>query len=63
MHSEDIEALENATLGERAVFRFLQEVARPDFVLFGNQQGLLALEVEDWLIDQIEEADSHHVKI
>ena len=31
----------------------------PDFVLFGNQLGLLVLEVKDWLIDQIEEADSH----
>jgi len=29
----------------------------PDFVLFGKQLGLLALEVKDWLIDQIEEAD------
>ena len=25
--------------------------------LFGNQHGLLVLEVKDWLIDQIEEAD------
>ena len=35
----------------------------PDFVLFGNQHGLLALEVKDWLIDQIAEADSHNFKI
>ncbi len=35
----------------------------PDFILFGNQHGLLVLEVKDWLIDQIGEADSHHVKI
>ncbi len=35
----------------------------PDFVLFGNQHGLLVLEVKDWLIDQIEEADSHNFKI
>ncbi len=28
----------------------------PDFVLFSKQQGLLVLEVKDWLIDQIEEA-------
>ena len=74
--------LENATPGERTVFRFLREAARPDsdfigwyepaigeqgrepdFVLFGNQHGLLVLEVKDWLIDQIEEADSHHFKI
>ena len=27
----------------------------PDFVLFGNHQGLLVLEVKDWRIDQIEE--------
>jgi hypothetical protein len=30
----------------------------PDFILFGNQHGLLVLEVKDWLIDQIEGADS-----
>ena len=78
----EIKGLENATPGERKVFRFLQEAARPDsdfigwyepaigeqgrepdFVLFGNQHGLLVLEVKDWLIDQIEEADSHHVKV
>jgi hypothetical protein len=29
----------------------------PDFVLFGNHLGVLFLEVKDWLIDQIEEAD------
>jgi hypothetical protein len=82
MHPEDIEDLENPTEGERKVFRFLQEAARPDsefigwyeptigeqgrepdFILFGNQQGLLVLEVKDWVIDQIEEADSHHFKI
>ena len=82
MHPEDIEDLENATTGERTVFRFLREAARPDsdfigwyepaigeqgrepdFVLFGNQHGLLVLEVKDWLIDQIEEADSHNFKI
>jgi hypothetical protein len=78
MHPEDIEGLENATPGERTVFRFLREVAKPDsdfigwyepaigeqgrepdFVLFGKQHGLLILEVKDWLIDRIEEADSH----
>ncbi len=82
MHPEDIEAHESATPGERAVFRFLREAARPDpdfigwyepaigeqgrepdFVLFGNRHGLLVLEVKDWLIDQIEEADSHNFKI
>ena len=26
----------------------------PDFVLFGNQQGLLVLEVKDWNIDQVD---------
>jgi hypothetical protein len=35
----------------------------PDFVLFGNHFGLLVLEVKDWLIDQIEEADSLNFKI
>ena len=82
MHPEDIESLENATPGQRTVFRFLQEAVRPDsdfigwyepaigeqglepdHVLFGNQHGLLVLEVKDWLIDQIEEADSYHFKI
>ena len=74
--------MENATPGERKVFRFLREAARPDtdfigwyeptigeqgrepdFILFGNQHGLLILEVKDWEIDQIEEANSHHFKI
>jgi antitoxin (DNA-binding transcriptional repressor) of toxin-antitoxin stability system len=30
MHPEDIEGLESTTEGERKVFRFLQEAARPD---------------------------------
>ena len=30
MHPEDIEVLENATAGERKVFRFLHDAARPD---------------------------------
>ena len=77
-----LKILENATLGERTVFRFLREAARPDpsfiawyepaigeqgrepdFVLFGNRQGLQVLGVKDWLIDQIEEADSHSFEI
>ena len=82
MHPEDIEDFDGATTGERRVFLFLREAARPDpdfigwygpaigeqgrepdFVLFGNQHGLLILEVKDWLIDQIEEAAPHTVKI
>ena len=82
MHPEEIEDLEKVTTGERGVFQFLRETARPDsdfigwyeptigeqgqepdFVLFGNHQGLLVLEVKDWLIDQIEEADSHNFKV
>ena len=35
MHPEDIEDLENATPGERIVFRFLQEAARPDSDFIG----------------------------
>ena len=35
MHPEDIEDLENATGGERAVFRFLHEAARPDADFIG----------------------------
>jgi hypothetical protein len=30
MHPEDIEGPESTTEGERKVFRFLQEAARPD---------------------------------
>jgi hypothetical protein len=82
MYPEDIEALEKTTLGERTVFRFLQEATRPDsdnigwyepaigeqgrepdFILFGKQHGLLILEVKDWLIDQIEEADSQNFNV
>jgi hypothetical protein len=82
MHPEDIEGLETSTPGERTVFRFLREAARPDldfigwygpaigeqsrepdFVLFGNHLGLLVLELKDWVIDQIEEADSLHFKV
>jgi Nuclease-related domain len=82
MHPEEIEELENPTEGERRVFRFLREAARPDsefigwyepaigeqgiepdFVLLGNHHGLLVLEVKDWRIDQIEEADSLNFKI
>jgi hypothetical protein len=33
---------------------------RRDFVLFGNHLGVRFLEVKNWLIDQIEEADSQH---
>jgi hypothetical protein len=82
MHPEEIEALEHATPGERAVFRFFREIARPDqdfigwyepaigdldkepdFILFGKQQGLLVLEVKDWLADQIGEVDTYHFKV
>ena len=35
MHSEDIEELESPTEGERKVFRFLREVARPDYDFIG----------------------------
>ena len=30
MHPEDIEELENATAGEKQVFRFLHNTSRPD---------------------------------
>jgi hypothetical protein len=82
MHPDEIEALEHATQGERAVFRFLRETARPDqdfigwyeptvgehgrvpdFVLFDNHNGLLVLEVKDWLVDQIEEVDHLHFTV
>ncbi len=35
MHPEDIDDLENATPGERTVFRFLRETARPDSDFIG----------------------------
>ena len=35
MHPEDIESLENATPGEKTVFRFLREAARPDSDFIG----------------------------
>lgn len=35
MHSADIEALENATPGEKAFFHFVQEAARPDSDFIG----------------------------
>jgi hypothetical protein len=35
MHPEDIDDLESATAGERKVFRFLREVARPDSDFIG----------------------------
>jgi hypothetical protein len=38
-------------------------MSRPSGSRAGNRQGLLVLEVKDWLIDQIEEADSYHVKV
>jgi hypothetical protein len=82
MLPEEIEMLENATPGERTVFRFSREAAQPDsefigwyeptigeqgrepdFVLFGNQHGLLVLEFKDWLIDQIGEADNTMLKL
>jgi hypothetical protein len=37
-----------------------EQSREPNFVLFGNRHGLLILEVKDWLIDKIEEADSHN---
>ena len=35
MHPDDIEGSEKATPGERTVFRFLQEAARPDSDFIG----------------------------
>jgi len=35
MHPEDIDELESSTVGERKVFRFLQEAARPDSEFIG----------------------------
>ena len=35
MHPNDIDGLEDTTPGERTVFRFLQETARPDSEFIG----------------------------
>jgi len=35
MHPEDIEGLESAIDGERKIFRFLREAARPDYDFIG----------------------------
>jgi hypothetical protein len=35
----------------------------PDFILFSTDVGLIIFEVKDWVIDQIEEADSEHFSI
>jgi hypothetical protein len=35
MHPDDINDFENATVGERKIFRFLQEAARPDSEFIG----------------------------
>ena len=35
----------------------------PDFVLFRRDLGIVIIEVKDWSLDQIEEADSKRFKI
>ena len=35
----------------------------PDFILFSNKLGLVILEVKDWNLNQIREANPHHFKI
>ena len=76
MCPSDIEGCKKATEGEKRVFRFLMEAARPhndflcwyeppigkegklpDFLLFGKKLGLLVLEVKDWNLRQIVEAN------
>jgi hypothetical protein len=76
MFPDDIGVLEEATEGERAVFLFLQEAAKPhkdcngyfqpcigghgkqpDFVLVCRTLGILVIEVKDWTIHQIQQAN------
>jgi hypothetical protein len=38
MHPEDIQGFERATEGERKVFRFLRETARPDSDFIGRYE-------------------------
>ena len=40
-HPEDIEGLEGPTEGERKVFRFLREAARPDSDFKGIYSGII----------------------
>jgi len=40
MHPEEIEALEHATAGERAVFRLLKEITQPDADFVGWYEPL-----------------------
>jgi len=42
LHPEDIEGLEGPTEGERKVFRFLREAARPDQDLIGWYESTIA---------------------
>jgi hypothetical protein len=42
MHPEDIEGLESPTEGERKVFRFLREAARPDQDFIGWYEPTIA---------------------
>jgi hypothetical protein len=46
MHPEDIEGLEGPTEGERKVFRFLREAARPDSDFFGWPIAIFTTETQ-----------------
>jgi hypothetical protein len=76
----DMILFDDVSEGEREVFHFLRNSARPDkyfvcwyrpsfrgdepdFVLLSKKQGLLVIEVKDWAIHQIKEADPHTIKV
>lgn len=48
MHPEDVEDLENATIGEGKVFRCLQAVARPDSVFFAWYEPAIGEQIDGW---------------
>jgi hypothetical protein len=74
MYPQTLSCCEGALDGERQVYLFLKEVAKPrqkvicwfkpeilgsepDFVLYCQNHGLIVIEVKDWAIQQIKEAN------
>ncbi|MCT4617867.1 MAG: NERD domain-containing protein [Marinisporobacter sp.] len=71
---ESISALQNITNGEKRLFKVLKDILPenymvwyelrvnsryPDFIILGPDLGLVVLEVKDWQISSISEADSN----
>ncbi len=74
MFPNNLSDCENASEGERFVYSFLKETAKPhrdficwyrpeiqknepDFIVFCRRHGLIVIEVKDWAIQQIKEAN------